>query len=140
MMRVRNNSDYRVGYELLHIYEDFLKAGSSNNPEACHERVDALKRELRQWAHRGNVSDVGMGFMVERRIVKDYGIDGYVELLSIPEVFDTEEDAADFFEHFIWIESPNSPYDCTGRAFTNWYKLVRRRGQFWAYHSVGFDV
>lgn len=140
MMQVRNDSDYRIGYELLYIFENVLKAGGSNNLETIHEVIDDLKRELRRWAHRENASDVGMGFMVERRIVKDYGMDGYIELLSIPDVFDTKEDAADFFEHFIQIDCPNSPYDCTGCAFTNWYKLVRRRGQFWAYHSVGFDV
>lgn len=34
----------------------------------------------------------------------------------------------------------NSPYDCTGQEFTNRYKLFRRRGHWFAYHSVSRDV
>lgn len=34
----------------------------------------------------------------------------------------------------------NSPYDCTGQEFTNWFYLFRRRGHWFAYHSVSRDV
>ena len=33
-----------------------------------------------------------------------------------------------------------SQYDCTGQLFTNWFKLIRRRGHWFAYHSIGRDV
>ena len=49
-------------------------------------------------------------------------------------------DLPDTFEEFIEISVIPSMYDCTGQAFTNWYKIFKRRGQFWAYHSVVFDV
>lgn len=31
-------------------------------------------------------------------------------------------------------------YDCSGRAFSCWAKSFRRRGAWWFYHSVAFDV
>ena len=33
-----------------------------------------------------------------------------------------------------------SAYDCTGQAFTSWYKVFARGGRFWAYHRVSVDV
>ena len=147
MERITNDRDYRIGYEILCWLQereqettDYEKAG------ILHQRIIDKKRALRAYAQRDGLVDVGMGFMVERRIVHDGGFDGFVELVSIPEVYDTLEDkdgepgAETFFKDFIYREARPSMYDCTGQAFTCWYKLFRRRGQFWAYHCVGFDV
>lgn len=141
MFRVRNDKDFREGYGLLNLFARF--DGQFDNPEKARENMDNLKRELRAYAHRDTAVDVGMGFMCERRIVKDEGIDGYIELVSIPEVIDTldgEDGADEFFKTFLEIHARPSMYDCTGQAFTSWYKLFKRRGQFYAYHSVCFDV
>ena len=76
-------------------------------------------------------------------IVKDNGIDGFVELISFPEAFDTidgEDGAEEFFKTFFEIHARPSMYDCTGQAFTSWYKLFERNGRIYAYHCVGFDV
>lgn len=139
MLQIKNDHDFRTGWSLL-IEAEF-------NAECRQERIVELKRNLRKYANRGATVDTGLGFMCERRIVKDNGIDGYVELVSIPEVFDTLEDdeegnpgAETFFKDFFEIHARPSMYDCTGQTFTNWFKLFKRRGQFWAYHSVGFDV
>ena len=147
MMKISNDRDFRIGYEILSWVNERL-AEDDGNTESRKERIIELKRNLRQYANRNTtLFDAGMGFMCERRIVKDYGIDGYVELVSIPEVFDTLADDAEgnpgadtFFKEFLEIHARPSMYDCTGQAFTSWYKLFRRNGQFWAYHSVGFDV
>lgn len=141
MFRVRNSRDFRDGYEMLNMFVRF--DGQFDNPEKAQETVVSLKRELRKFAHRDTAVDVGCGFMCDRRIVKDYGIDGYIELVSLPDVIDAldGEDGADaFFNEFLYIRYRPSMYDCTGQAFTSWYKLFKRNGQFWAYHSVGFDV
>ena len=142
MYTICNEREFRIGYEILHdILERLAEKGGDT--ERRRERVIELKRNLRQYAHRGTAVDVGMGFMCERRIVKDDGIDGYIELVSIPEVIDTldgEDGADEFFKTFLEIHARPSMYDCTGQAFTSWYKLFKRRGQFWAYHSVCFDV
>ena len=141
MTPIKNSSDFRRGYEWLGILTEL--ASSCDDPEAALAEIVKTKRELRSYANRNSTVDVGMGFMVERRIVKDYGIDGYVELVSIPEVFDTldgEDGAEAFFKDFLEIQCRPSMYDCTGQAFTSWYKLFWRNGQYWAYHSVCFDV
>lgn len=31
-------------------------------------------------------------------------------------------------------------YDCTGQAFTAWYRIVKMQGRFFAYHDVAYDV
>lgn len=140
MTAIKNDRDYRIGYELLRIY--LTEAGSKEcaEPEKREKHIADIKRQLRAYAHRDGTVDVGTGFMVERRIVRDDGFDGYVELVSIPEIFDTAEAAAEFFKVFLEIQYRPSMYDCTGQAFTSWYKLFQRRGQFWAYHRVCFDV
>lgn len=143
MNKITNDRDFRIGYEILQWVNERM-AEDGGDTERRRERVIELKRNLRQYAHRDDHTvDVGMGFMCERRIVKDEGFDGYIELVSIPEVIDTldgEDGADEFFKTFLEIHARPSMYDCTGQAFTSWYKLFKRRGQFWAYHSVGFDV
>lgn len=137
-MKITNNRDFRIGYEILHWIEERM-----SDPDGYTKRREdhlvELKREIRRWANRDTREDVGLGFLVERRIVKDEGMEGFVELLSIPEVFDTKEDAEEFFNNFIQRECRPSMYDCTGQAFTCWHRIFRRHGQFWCYHRVGFD-
>ncbi len=136
MFNIKNNAAFKDGYKMLAI----LEANGQNNPAMKNNLIPQLKEELRYYANRDNLEDVGLGFMVERRFVKDYGIDGYIELVSIPAVFDNEEDCREFFMDFIHIGYTPSAYDCTGQAFTSWYKLFNRNGQFYAYHRVAYDV
>ena len=140
MTPIKNKTDFRRGYEFMDILTEALAANGFGKPELIREEIINTKRELRAYSHKDNTFDAGLGFMCERRIVKDAGMDGYMELVSIPDVFITFEEAEKFFEEFIEISAIPSMYDCTGQAFTNWYKIFKRRGQFWAYHSVGFDV
>ena len=89
-----------------------------------------FKREMRAYTHKPTPNF---------RIVKEY-VDGYVILYPLPEHLETANEAEEFFEQHEYIDSPNSPYDCTGRAFTEWYKIIKKNGRFWAYHSIGYDV
>lgn len=138
MFKVTGNESFREGYALLAILTnpDF---GKDADKKLLEEYTIEIKRELRKWAHRETAVDVGMGFMVERRVFGG-DFDGYTELVTIPEVFDTEESADEFFKDFIWMDSPHSMYDCTGKAFTSWYHLFKRNGRFYAYHRVAMDV
>lgn len=134
MFNIKDNTTFKLGYEMLAVLEANEKGPAINN------LIPQLKKELRHYAHRDNMEDVGMGFMVERRIIKEYGIDGYTELVSIPAVFESEQEADEFFKDFIYRDIRPSAYDCTGQAFTSWYRLFNRHGQFYAYHHVSFDV
>jgi len=77
IIQVRNSRDYRHGYEWLGILTEAL-ANNYGKPEAVRSEICDVKRELRRWAHRDTAVDVGLGFMVERRIVHDDGTDGYI--------------------------------------------------------------
>lgn len=90
--------------------------------------VIAIKRGIRRYRERP----------ARHRVISgDH--DGYIALIGLPKA-QSKEDANTIFcaEHY--IQSPNSPFDCTGRPFTSWYKLFQRNGSWWAYHSVSFDV
>lgn len=143
MNKIRNNRDFRLGYEILHDKIELLKEKNVDSKRIMNH-VAELKRNIRQYANRNvNSFNIGNGVMCERRIVKDNGIDGFVELISFPEAFDTidgEDGAEEFFKTFFEIHARPSMYDCTGQAFTSWYKLFERNGRIYAYHCVGFDV
>lgn len=137
---IKDNAGFREGYKLLAVLND-PELVKNADKALLGEYVQEVKREVRRWAHRDTgVMDVGMGFKVESRIVKDKGVDGFMALLTLPEVLDTEEEAQEFFDRFIRIDYRPSMYDCTGQAFTSWYKLFRRHGRFYVYHSVNYDV
>ena len=72
--------------------------------------------------------------------MKDDGIDGYVLLIELPETLENLRDAEEYFEERETICAVPSIFDCTGQAFTSWFKVFKRRDRFMAYHSIGFDV
>lgn len=123
-MAIRNSQELRAAYECLQLLHEIGAAG--------HPKVAELKREIRSFHHLPHSS----------RIIKDYGIDGYVELSLLPSCLDVydEHGVAEWFEAHCTLRAAPSMFDCTGQAFTNWFKLVRRRGHWFAYHSVSFDV
>lgn len=136
---ITNNRDFRFGYSLLGYLVEALSS-RADKPAVLRTEIKELKRALRAFSHRdNNTAVVGMGFEVDRRIIHRDGIDGYIELVEIPEVFDTKESANEFFKEFIELLYYPSAYDCTGQAFTNWYKLFQRNGRYYVYHSVCFD-
>lgn len=123
-MIIRNKEDLRFAYMLL---SEYKKSVRKHNPKAGE-----LKKCIRSYLHLPHCF----------RIVRDDGIDGYIKLMQLPEFLDSEnkEEAIEWFERECYIEPVRSAYDCTGRPFTNWYKVFRRRGHWFAYHSVSFDV
>ena len=122
-MKIRDKEDYQLwSYFLKH-----LDGFSSINAE----KIVKVKRALREYAHRP---------VDERRIVRDDGIDGCVVLFPLPDRIKTSEGASEYFMHTEYRECAPSMYDCTGQAFTSWFKIINRQGRFWAYHSICFDV
>lgn len=121
MFKINSYTDLKVAYEILEIaYE----SGRS-------QKAADLKREMRTFFHRP---------VSERRIIQDDGIDGYTELLPLPEYIETMDEAVSYFEDYEYRNYYPSAYDCTGQAFTSWYKVFVRGGHFWAYHRVSVDV
>ena len=123
-MNIRSSSDLRLAYELLTIFKDAGKAYSV--------KADEMKRQIRSYN----------SLQYSSRIVCDDGIDGYVELIQVPYCFDSfsKEEVENWFDDNCTYGPIHSAYDCTGRPFTSWFKVFRRQGHWFVYHSVGFDV
>ena len=76
----------------------------------------------------------------EGRMIKQYDDGTVVVLVPILEAYFnlTIEDVARIFEEKYELR-PSYGYECTGQPITCWYKLVKRRGLWYAYHCIGAD-
>ena len=97
-----NQSDLRQAYKILNtLSREFIPKDGK-----LESYMADLKRSIRACTNSP---------APDSRIVKEYGIDGYIELYTFPE-------------------------NCTGEKFTQWRYVFRRNDRWLAYHSVGFDV
>lgn len=123
MLSINNDLDCRIFCTLIHMEEK-----RNNNKKTI---ID-MKKAVREYVNKEE--------NINKRIVKDCGIDGYISLEKLPDGIKSLDEAKEFFENNMYIHCPNSMYDCTGRPFTSWYKVFCRNGKFYAYHRVSFDV
>lgn len=131
MFSITDNERLRDAYALLMFMQRDISA-SAEKKAAVKNLAATVKMEIRAYNNRP-VSNV-------RIISADY--DGRLELVQLPDELDKalKADAADWFRDNCYLEAYSSPYDCTGQEFTNRYKLFRRRGHWFAYHSISRDV
>ena len=131
MFSITDNERLRDAYALLMFMQRDISA-SAEKKAAVKNLAATVKMEIRAYNNRP-VSNV-------RIISADY--DGRLELVQLRYELDKAHkgDAANWFRDNCYLEAYNSPYDCTGQEFTNRYKLFRRRGHWFAYHSVSRDV
>ena len=129
MFKITDAEKLRDAYTLLAFIRDDATAEQKSGMAAF---IANIKKEIRAYNNRP-VSNV-------RIISADY--DGRLELVKLPDKLDEahEMDATNWFLNHHYLKSYNNPYDCTGQEFTNWFYLFRRRGHWFAYHSVSFDV
>ena len=123
-------------YSDLRFYENMLSdvkkiPGSEPAVEVIENKIIDIKRILRK---RNKT-------MSDRIFVHSDGIDGYVEKFPLPGYIDSFADAYEYFKEYEYLRERASAYDCTGDAFTSWYKIFQKPdGSFWAYHSIGIDI
>lgn len=131
MFSITDNERLRDAYALLMFMQSDIPA-SAEKRAAVKNLAATIKREIRNY-NNCPAPDVHI-------ICADY--DGRLELVQLPDELDEalKADAADWFRDNCYLEAYNSPYDCTGQEFTNRYKLFRRRGHWFAYHSISRDV
>ena len=134
MKSINNYRDYKCAFEIVRLFEEMIAEHGVGDTGKAKEHIIETKRAIRKY--RNKIAEDAES----RRIVKDYGIDGYVVLERVPHDFESKSEADDFFDEYMRIERPYSMYDCTGRPFTSWYRMVNRGGAWWCYHSIGFDV
>lgn len=128
-MIIKNSDDLRAAYTLLLVLQEFLS--TCKKPDKVKLHIIELKRCIRDYGH-SKVSG--------REIVMDNGIDGYVQKIQLPQFVESKEEAEEYMEENEKITMRLTPWDCTGQAFTNWYKVFNTNGSWRAYHSIGFDV
>lgn len=125
-IRIRNYRDAGF-YELV---LKFIKLGKFQNPGVYD--VPEVKRALRKFYHKPTDETV---------MVHDDGIDGAIVRFPLPEWIEDKEDGRVWFMENEYIHFRPSYYDCTGQAFTSWFKVYKHSdGRWWAYHRVSFDV
>lgn len=135
MQTITNSRDFRLWYEVVNMMQETIVRDASADESIRKQReahVAGIKRSLRQYANRDTSFD--------RRIIKDEGMDGFIALERLPDDIKGLDEAKEFFERFMSFPRTNSMYDCTGRPVTSWFKVFQRRGRYYAYHSVSFDV
>ena len=97
--------------------------------------IAQLKYDLRQ-----RMETDAMYAYKEGHMVKQYDDGTVIVLVPILEAYFnlTAEDVARIFEERYELR-PSYGYECTGQPITCWYKLVKRRGMWYAYHCIGAD-
>ena len=131
MVCIRDSSDLRTAYRVLHDMQELVPL--SGREEAAQGHIRQLKKDIRMFLWHQEQRE-------PRRVNCDRGIDGYVELVRLPDTLPSEEEAAAYFEERETIRCPDCPSRCTGLAYTSWYRVVCRQGRMWAYHGVAYDV
>lgn len=130
--RISTMDQLRIDYEILRTYEELRREVPARYTEHVKERIRDIKASIREYRDRNANPDM--------KVIKDYGIDGVVLLVQLPEYVKSQEDAEDYFDSKLYIPMVYSAYDCTGRAFTGWYKVFKRRGRYMVYHRIAYDV
>ena len=126
--------DPRMYYTIFRHYKGILSNldDSAYDKAEIEAKIAEKKRELRKMLKRPAQNN--------RKIVKNYGIDGFIELIHLPKHLSSKEAAKRWFEENEFIESPRSAYDCTGKLFTCWFRIFKRGDEFIAYHRVCTDT
>lgn len=130
-MEIWDDNDLRLAWELLAFYE-YVKNIRKEPKDKIKviPKIVELKTQIREYNRKPI-----------RHTIKYDGCGGYIELVRfLPAGVYDREFAEEFFEKEYCIHPYPSAYDCTGQAFTNWYKVFMRGGWWYAYHSVGCDV
>lgn len=130
MVDIRNSGDLKATYEVLMDIQALRPL--PGREEAVQEHIRELKKDIRDY-FRQQKND-------GRCIIRDDGIDGYIELVMLPEYLNTKDSATAYFEEKEVFQCPNLPGGCTGQPFTCWYRIGCRQGKMWAYHRVAYDV
>ena len=118
---------YRMQFETIHALE--------KNIGIPKPLIAQLKYDLRKRMEADAMYTYKAG-----RMIKQYDDGTVVVLVPILEAYFnlTIEDVARIFEEKYELR-PSYGYECTGQPITCWYKLVKRRGLWYAYHCIGAD-
>lgn len=133
MMEVNNKNEARMAFDIIKSVTDCV---TEDNGRKAHRLLSnanhlaELKREVRRYIKKSSNS----------HIIKDDGIDGYIELIKLPSDIDSLEKATNYFGQHYCRRFIYCAYDCTGQSFTAWYRIFKRGNGYIVYHCVSFDI
>lgn len=134
---IQNKNDLRFKYKTLLWLKKIKDKYYSLDMESYNDSVKEIKKEIRDY-YKEREKDR------KEWLIKDDGMDGYIILFELPSEInsiqiDSFELAEEYFEAYEYRRCRPSIYDCTGQAFTSWYKIIKRNNKFYAYHCISFD-
>ena len=88
-MQIRSENDLKLAYETINSFKEILPMAQKT--DAALEYIKELKRDIRGFFRKEKEK-------LQRRLVKDNGIDGYIVLMQLPSFLNSKEDAAVYFE------------------------------------------
>ena len=118
MVHIKDGNDLRTAYGILRDMQGLTPLPGKE--EEAAEHIRQMKKDIREFLRH-------QGHKRPRRVIRDSGLDGFVELVGLPESLSTEEEAAAYFEEKEAIRCPGSSGGCTGLAYTCWYRIACRR-------------
>jgi|GEM_PF-517336 len=134
MSEIQDLQELRFDYTFVRFAEADADAGASEG--ALKRLVDEYKRKIRRYGKRPQ--RIGP-YEATVEILRDNGIDGYVERIEIP-LAQSIRTGERIFDEYIFLPDPHSAYDCTGKLFTCWHKVILRCGHCFIFHGVSRDV
>lgn len=141
MFIIRDKKALAAAYWLLRDYQGkhnnemykLINGMNEEQKQKIERHIKAIKTEIRRYYRDYQIS--------ENVLVHDNGIDGYIIRFPLPNWIEDKEDGEIWFKENKYIHYRQTYYDCTGQAFTNWFKVYKNSdGRWWAYHSVHFDI
>lgn len=123
MFTTIHNGNLRTAYEILNILAD-------REGDGVEEHRNRIKRAVRAY-HR---------IPADQTQIVSSDCESLLVVFPLPAELESREAAEAYFLDHHYREIVPSMYDCTGQIFTTWYKIFKRRGQFWVYHATAMDV
>lgn len=123
MFTTVHEGNLRAAYEILNILYD--REG---------DKAEVHRRRIKQAIRTYHKIPTDLTQIVS----SDY--DSLLVVFPLPAELKSYEAARDYFLAHYFREAAPSMYDCTGQIFTTWYKIFKRRDQFWVYHATAMDV
>lgn len=131
MFEITDAEKLRDAYTLLAFIRDDVPATAAEQKSSLAAFMVSIKKEIRAYNNRP---------APDSRIVEEHGIDGYIELVQLPDELDkvNEDDAAEYFrdraqqcnkwiERYTWHFGENSPSVKEQKQYKDFYNSVVAR-------------
>lgn len=100
-----------------------------------------FKTSARRFYHRPRLDPLAESIRGSWRTHMDADGEYGYDYTIIPDRGETDEEIKEFmYDSPVYLGRSNSPYDCTGKAFTRWWSFKRTPAGIALIHAWGIDV